>query len=106
MRLAYAVVHDSPPQVYAATDLDVLHRVLAMHVVAATPARSLPEGVAPRIRAALLDERWADAVTDWMAYSELAIDVYEDLRVWTDADLERGFTPVQLQFQPLFGNDD
>jgi hypothetical protein len=102
MRLAYAVVRDNPPDVHAAENLDVLHRVLALHVVAATPASSLPDGVPATIRAALLDERWADAVTEWMQYSKLAVDVYDDLRVWTDADVDRDLIGVELQFAPLF----
>lgn len=102
MRLAYAVVHDDPPRVFAAQDLDVLHRVLAMEVVAATPTAALPAGAAPSIREALLDERWGDAVTMWIGCSGLAIDVYDDLVVWTDDELEADFTGVRLQFTPLF----
>lgn len=105
MRLAYAVVRDDPPAVYAAEDIDVLHRVLALEVVAATPATSLPAGVPGLLRAALLEERWADAVTAWMEYSGLAVDVYDDLHVTTEAELRREVISMQLQFAALFDDE-
>ena len=57
--VAYAVVRDEPPTVYAAESVDVLQRLLALEVV----ARSVPAGLDPnakkRMQKALLDERWA-----------------------------------------------
>lgn len=50
MTLAYAVVRGKSPDVYAAEDIDTLHRVLALEVVAATPGRGLPSGVRQQIR--------------------------------------------------------
>ena len=60
-RVAYAVTHDDPPQVFLAEDEIVLSRVLAVQLVAATPPSSLPAGSVESIREALLEERWADA---------------------------------------------
>lgn len=39
-------------RLYAAEDIDTLHRVLALEVVAATPGSSLPPGVRQQIREA------------------------------------------------------
>lgn len=60
--VAYAVVRSEPPQVFLATDVDVLHRVLATELVARTPTNALADGATESVRAALLDERWGDAV--------------------------------------------
>lgn len=103
MHIAYAVVRDEPPRVYLAEQLEVLHRVLAIEVVAATPGSALSDDVRDRIRAALLDERWADAVSEWMEHSQIAIDVYDGgIRLWSDSDLDAEETSLALQFRPLF----
>jgi hypothetical protein len=60
--LAYAVVRGDPPAVYAADDVDTLHHVLALKVVAATPGATIAAGQRERIREALIEERWGDAV--------------------------------------------
>lgn len=105
MRLAYAVVRDDPPRVLAADSLEVLHRVIALEVVASSSSSALPAPEVRAIREALLDERWADAVTHWMEHSGLAVDVYDDLEVWTDERVDRDLTTVKLQFAPLFRDD-
>lgn len=103
MDLAYAVVHGDPPVVYVAEDVDVLHRVIALEVVARTPAADLPADTVRELRQAILDERWGDAVERWMAASDTALDVYpHGLRVRTAADLASTMATVALQFTPLF----
>lgn len=89
--------------VFAAEDLDVLQRVIALRVVAGTPAASFPVGAAERLREALLEERWGDAVAQWIEHTGVAVDVYDDLVVWTGSMIaapELG--SVELQFTPLF----
>ena len=63
--IAYAVVHDDPPIVYMAEDLDVLHRALALNLVGRAGAETF-DGHRDAVRQALLDERWGDAVVAWM----------------------------------------
>ena len=107
MTLAYAVVRGEPPDVYAAEDIDTLHRVLALEVVAATPGGSLPSGVRQQIRDALLDERWGDAVVGWMDATDSVIDVYSSgLQVWTPERFAEGLTGLELQLRPLFDDGD
>jgi hypothetical protein len=101
---AYAVVHHDPPEVLAAEDLDVLHRVLAIELVARTPARDLAPGQAETLRAALIEERWGDAVVQWIDITGVAVDVYSDLRAWTAAELTAETTEFELQFTPLFAD--
>lgn len=103
MDLAYAVVHDEPPHVFAAEDVDVLQWVIALEVVARTPASSLAGVVVERLREALLEERWGEAVELWMETSNTVIDVYPDgLRVWTANEIQPDIADVRLQFTPLF----
>jgi hypothetical protein len=100
--VAYAVVRDEPPTVYAAETIDVLQRLLALEVV----ARSLPVGLdvkaRERMRKALLDERWADAVVEWIDATGVAIDVYTHLHVYSEDDLPNDLIGAQLQFAPLY----
>ena len=100
--LAYAVVHHEPPEVLAAEDLDVLHRVLAIQLVARTPGGDLAPGEAEMLRTALIEERWGDAVAQWIDITGVAVDVYSDLRAWTAAELAADTTEFELQFTPLF----
>jgi hypothetical protein len=99
--VATAVVHTEPPLVYLAEDLDTLHRVLALEVVARTEA-SLLNGRAAEIREALLGERWGDAVVSWIRETGTGIDVYSNSSVYSDDDLPADLIGAQLQFAALF----
>ncbi len=105
--LAYAVVQREPPEVYVADDIDTLQRVLALQVVAATPGSTIPVGQRERIREALLDERWGDAVSEWIEVTGVPVDVYASgLEVWTaDRFAEPEVAGLELRLQPLFEND-
>ena len=99
--VATAVVHAEPPLVYLADDLDTLHRVLALEVVARTDA-GLLNGRAAEIRDALLSERWGDAVVSWIREAGTGIDVYSNSSVYTREDLPPDLIGAQLQFAALF----
>lgn len=101
--VAVAVIRDDPPGVLVATDLEVLHRALAVRLV----ARLDPgDALTPRtlaLRDALLNERWSDAVARWIEQSGIAVDVYtEDLL--TSEDLPADLLGFQMQFAPLFAD--
>ena len=100
--VAYAVVRSEPPQVFLATDVDVLHRVLATELVARTPTNALADGATESVRAALLDERWGDAVLAWIDVMGVEVDVYTHLHVYTENDLPADLIGAQIQFAPLF----
>jgi len=100
--VAYAVVRDTPPTVYAAETIDVLQRLLALEVVARTPPAELDRHAKGRMRKALLDERWADAVVEWIDTTGIAIDVYTHLHVYGEVELPNDLIGAQLQFAPLF----
>lgn len=99
--VATAVVHVEPPLVYLADDLDTLHRVLALEVVARTEG-TLLNGQADEIRDALLGERWGDAVVSWIRETGTGIDVYSNSSVYTTDDLPADLIGAQLQFAALF----
>lgn len=99
--VATAVVHTEPPLVYLADDVDVLHRVLALEVVARTSPTLLGEHAA-EVRAALLDERWGDAVVAWIRQTGTGIDVYTNSSVYSAEDLPAELIGAQLQFSTLF----
>ena len=99
--VATAVVHTEPASVYLADDVDVLHRVLALEVVARTDP-ALLNGRAEEIRESLLEERWGDAVVIWIRETGTGIDVYTNSSVYSDQDLPEDLIGAQLQFAALF----
>ena len=100
--VAYAVVRTEPPQVFLATDVEVLQRVLAVELVGRTPPTALDPGERSEIRDALLDERWADAVVAWIERMNVEVDVYTHLHVFSEDELPADLVGAQLQFAPLF----
>jgi hypothetical protein len=105
--LAYAVVHWDTPEVFVADDIDTLNRVLALQVVAATPGSTIPLAQRGRIRQALIDEQWGDAVARWIEVTNIPVDVYDGgLVVWTaDRFAEPDVAGLELRLQPLFEDD-
>jgi len=104
MSFSYAVVHDDPPQVFVAENMDVLHHVLALRVVAQTPGMTLGASLRDRLRKAVLQERWGDALSAWIDHTGIPVDVYPDgLELWTASRLaEPELRPAELEFTPLF----
>jgi len=101
--VAYAVVHTEPPSIFLADDIDVLHRVLALEVVARTDPTLLGPA-AGGVRESLLEERWGDAVVTWIRVVGTGIDVYDGKSVYTSDDLPADLIGAQLQFTRLFGD--
>ncbi|MEO0493307.1 MAG: hypothetical protein AAF081_07815 [Actinomycetota bacterium] len=102
--VAYAVVHTEPPSIFLAEDIEVLHRVLALEVVARTDPAMLGSS-AGAIRDALLEERWGDAVVGWIQALGTGVDVYDGKSIYTADDLPADLIGAQLQFTRLFGGE-
>ena len=100
-RVAVGVVRGDLPQVFLAENVEVLGRLLGLDVVARTPAHQVGSA-APVIREALLEERWGDAVLEWMSATGNVVDGYDDEHVWTEDRLEREFADFELRLSPLF----
>ncbi len=101
--VAVAVIRDDPPSVLVAADLDVLHRALAVRLVARADQSMIPDGRRQQLQDALLQEQWSDAVAMWIEHTGVAVDVYTE-DVLTDADYPEGLLSAQMQFSPLFSD--
>lgn len=102
--MAYALVRGEPPAVVIAENEEVLSRVIALDVVAATPPAELGARL-EAIRAALLEERWADAVVLWMGATGRVVDAYPDETVWQEQHLSEERVALELRVAPVFRDD-
>jgi hypothetical protein len=98
--VACAVIHDDPPTVFVADDLDTLQWVLALKLIAQTPGSDIPEPLRDALRRAVVEEQWGEAVELWMSVNPGAIDVYPSYDLFTERDVALG--PLEIQFTPLF----
>ncbi len=106
-RVAYAVVHSDPPDVYIAEDEEVLSRVLALHVIARTRATDLRDpSRASLIRSALLAEEWATALGEWIEQTGTVVDAYPDEHIWKDDDLDEERVAFEIRVAPLFRDEN
>jgi hypothetical protein len=99
-QVACAVIRDDPPRVFVAENLATLNWVLACRLVATTPGSHLPAGERDALRSALREERWGDAVFDFIERTGLEVDVYESTEYHGAAEVATG--PIELQLSPLF----
>jgi hypothetical protein len=97
--VACAVVRDDPPEVFIADDQETLNWVLALHLIARTPGRELPEDLRDGLRRALRSEQWGAAVELWMR-NRPEVDVYPSFELYTATDVE--LAAHELEFTPLF----
>ena len=103
---AYAVVRGEEPQVFLASDAQVIARVLAVHLVGQMPGKEVSSAARlGEMRNALLEERWADALVAWMEETGTAVDVYgEAPRVWSEGDLDLEKATLEMRVAPLFSD--
>ena len=97
-----AIVRSDPHQVFVASDAEVLTRLVALKVVATTNPARLPEGLLQDIQTALLDERWGDAVTQWMRATGETLDAYPDEEVWSAESLESDLAVFEVRMARIF----
>jgi len=100
---AWAVVKEDTPQIFLAENAQVISRLIALKVVAATdPARFKPHDIEV-VRQHLLHERWADAVVMWMESTGTFIDVYEEyVPIWTEDTLDSEVASMEIRTSRLF----
>ena len=104
-RVAVGIVRSDPPQVYLADSDAVLSRLLALAVVArSNPAEFRAPGALHKVREALLQERWADAVVLWIEATGEEVDGYPDETVWTHAKLDREYASMEIRVSPIFSD--
>jgi hypothetical protein len=98
--VACAIVHDDPPEVFVADDIETLNWVLALKLIASVPGAEVPAGLRESLRRALRDEQWGEAVQLWMEVRPGHIDVYPSYNLYEAAEVE--LAAQELQFTPLF----
>lgn len=96
------VFDEDPPRVFVASDEFVLTRLLALKVVARADPGSLGEGDVARIRDALLEKRWVDAVAEWISATGSSMDVYPDEELWTAEVVDEELVSLQVRLSPIF----
>jgi len=99
--VAVAVIRDNPPGVLVAEDFAVLHRALAVRLVARADRRIFSQQQLDALQTALLGEKWSDAVAMWIKHTGIPIDVYTE-DVFTSEHFPAALLSAQMQFSPLF----
>lgn len=99
--VAVAVIRDNPPGVMVAEDFAVLHRALAVRLVARADRSSFSAELLQQLQDALLGEKWSDAVAMWIKHTGIPIDVYTE-DVLTADHFPPALLSAQMQFSPLF----
>jgi hypothetical protein len=97
--VAVAVLRDEPPEVFVAEDQNILNWVIALKLIARTPGSEIRPGLRDKLRDALRNERWGEAVELWMT-SRTPVDVYPSFDFYTERDVE--LAAQELEFSPLF----
>lgn len=102
---AYAIVKSEPPQLFLAENAQVISRLIALKVVAASEPSTFGSFRLEQVRRALLEQRWADAVVAWMDATNTDIDVYEEfVPVWTEHDLDADLASFEIRMARLFAD--
>ena len=99
--VAHAVVHTEPPSIFLADDIDVLHRVLALEVVARTDPAMLGANAGSICDAC--SRNGGAMPSSWIQALGTGIDVYDGKSIYTADDLPADLIGAQLQFTRLFG---
>lgn len=104
---ALAIVKGDPPRVLLAENASVISRLVALQIVAAADPAHFQPGALAAVRAALLEERWADAVLIWMETTGVFIDVYEEyVPVWTESELDEECAAMEIRVSRIFEDVD
>ena len=102
-RVAVGVLHGDTPEVFLAESDAVLGRLLAVRLVGPSRPEDFAPGVLDEIRSALLEQRWADAVTAWMQASGEVLDGYPDEEVVTEEMLDDERASMEIRLSAIFG---
>ena len=101
--VAVALVHwpDGEVDLHLADDDQVLTRVVALNVVAATSAAELGTA-ADGVRSALRHGEYADAIVRWMEATGARVDGFPDERIWRESELDDESVQFELTLSRLF----
>jgi hypothetical protein len=102
--VAYAIVHEDPPEVYIAESIEVLSEVLARQVIARSSSADFEAHALARIREALLQQNWSDAVEAWIIQTGVGISVFDSEVVWSQEMLGKEPYRFIIRGTPIFKN--
>jgi hypothetical protein len=98
---AYAVRRSEPDQPLLADSQETLNKVIALRWIGEwTPAS---ETLADPVRQAILDERWSDAVVEWMDATGEVVDIFPfGIEIHERRDYPDDEFGPRVQTTPLF----
>jgi hypothetical protein len=105
-RVAVGILHGDTPEVFLAESDAVLGRLLAVRLVGPSRPEDFGPGILEEIRSALLEQRWADAVTAWMLASGEVLDGYPDEEVVTEEMLDDERASMEIRLSPIFSGQE
>lgn len=100
--MAYALVQGEDQVRFAAVDESVLTRVLILELVAKLQPDRISAELRGRVRAALREQRWAEALVAWMEGTGQQINIFPDEPVWTQDALDEERFVFELEMSPIF----
>jgi hypothetical protein len=103
-QVAIAILRSDPSEPWIAENAEVLSRVIALQIIARTPPEDIDPHALDALREALLQERWGDALALWIQHGGDAVDVYDDVEVWTDEALDDDHASLEIRMAPLFAD--
>ena len=103
-QVAIAILRSDPSEPRIAENAEVLSRVIALQIIARTPPQDIDAHALDALREALLQERWGDALALWIQHGGDAVDVYDDVEVWTDEALDEDHASLEIRMAPLFAD--
>lgn len=103
---AYAVRRSDPEHLLLADSEDTLSKVIALRWIGEWVPGPSQSAAADEVRAAILAERWSDAVVAWMTATEEILDIFPfGLEVHVAADYSEAEFGPRVQTTPLFRRD-
>jgi hypothetical protein len=101
-RVAYALVPGEEEIAYVAEDSEVLTRVVVLQLVTQLRPEQIRQDQLERIRGALQDEDWQEAIIAWMDATGQRLNVFPDEPIWTNSGLDEARLRLELPLTPIF----
>jgi hypothetical protein len=102
--MAYALIPGQEEIAYLAEDPEVLTRVLVLQLVGQLRPAQLRNDELERIRTALRDEDWEEAIIAWMDATGQRLNIFPDEPIWTSDELDDERLRLELPRTPIFSD--
>lgn len=101
-RVAYVLVPGDDAVAFVAEDPEVLTRVVILNLVAQLRPTQIDSGQLQRIRSALQDGDWQEAIVAWMDATGKRLNIFDDEPVWAETALDAERLSLELPLTPIF----